>query len=83
MSITISIVPDKKEAPMVFPCLRQLINSRTYTKEKLGPLVVLFTSKETGVALSGVAASRIGKEEVWPAYNNPIWVPTGISINNT
>lgn len=70
-----SIKTDCRAAPAplkpLFPVLREYKDPASITK--YGPLIVLFTNYEEGVALSGVGPERIGKPESWVVYDDTKW----------
>lgn len=73
------VSPSTQEAKQKYPLLRQL--SETVRNNAKDPLVVLFTSKNRGIALSGVSDDRIGVDEDWAGVN-PNWIPTKIVLTS-
>lgn len=65
-----------------FPTLRRWIGEISVAQNARGTLVVLFTSSNRGVALSGVPANRIGCEARWSDHNGPEWAPASITITS-
>ena len=63
-----------------YPLLRQL--SEAIRRDSADPLVVLFTSRDRGIALAGVPDDRIGVEEDWAYSTESQWVPTKIVLTS-
>lgn len=65
----------------LFPLLR-ILKTDMGLSGTYGPLVVLFTSENRGIPLSGVDPDRIGKEESWiPCMTDGVWLPTTITLS--
>ena len=79
MSITSQILDQfPLSTTVTYPVLRQLKDS--YGDQ--GPLVVLFTDEERGVALSGTHPNRLGKPETWLPHWDGRWTRASISLTS-
>lgn len=67
-----------------YPILMMHVEDHGNNNAFAAPLVVLFTSETTGVALSGVMQERIGIPETWKSVNDTgTWYPLkSIEISN-
>lgn len=79
MTIKTSSALESPTAPFPFPALRQ---HQDQTDCGDGPLVVLFTKKDRGIALSGVGPERIGREESWSDYDSTWWLKCSITLTS-
>lgn len=77
MAITSQITVVKKNNQDTFPLLRVLNRP-----DDDDPLVVLFTSEDHGVPLSGVHPSRMGKAEQWIPCSESVWIPVSITLTD-